>query len=99
MWFNPIMKWLIASPLHSLVSNNMMLITYKGWKSRKLYTTPVNYIRDNNTLYVTSLRERTWWRNLRDGVLVTLRLQGIDVSGSPQVVDDDEGGGEAENSH
>lgn len=62
MWFNPMMKWLIASPLHIFVSKNMMLITYTGRKSGVTYTTPVNYLREGNTLYVTSWRERTWWR-------------------------------------
>lgn len=91
MWYNSIMKWLLASPVHSLVSKSMMLITYKGRKSGKTYTTPVNYIRDHNKIYVTSLRERVWWRNLRDEEMVTVRLRGVDVRAVPQVVEDDEG--------
>lgn len=90
MWFNPIMKWLITSPLHPFVSNNMLLITYKGRKSGNIYTTPVNYIRDGSTLYVTSWRERTWWRNLREGDPVSLRLKGRDHQAVPQVIEDDD---------
>lgn len=28
MWYNPIMKWEIASPLHIFASSNMMSITF-----------------------------------------------------------------------
>jgi deazaflavin-dependent oxidoreductase (nitroreductase family) len=79
MWFNPIMKSLLRSPLHSLVSKNMMLMTYTGRKSGKSYTTPMNYFILGEALYTTSTRERVWWRNLRGGAEVTLQLQGKEV--------------------
>ena len=46
MWFNSIMKWLIRSPLHGLVSKSMLVIGYTGRKSGRRYETPVNYVRD-----------------------------------------------------
>ena len=79
MWFNPIMKFLLRSPLHPLVSNNIMLMTYTGRKSGKSYTTPMNYFTLDGALYTTSTRERVWWRNLRGGAEVSLRLHGKDV--------------------
>jgi hypothetical protein len=85
MWFNPFMKWLIASPIHFLVSNNTMLITYKGWKSGKKFTTPVNYLKDGDVLYTTSLKERVWWRSLREGRSVKLLVQGKTNNAIPQV--------------
>jgi deazaflavin-dependent oxidoreductase (nitroreductase family) len=91
MWFNPIMIWLIKSPLHFFVSKNMMLITYTGRKSGKSYTIPVNYLQDGETLYTTSWRERTWWRNLREGKTVNLRLRGKDLEATPEVFETDEG--------
>lgn len=30
MWYNPIMTWVLRSPLHSLLSSNTTLITYQG---------------------------------------------------------------------
>lgn len=90
MWFNPLMIWLIKSPLHFFVSKNMLLITYTGRKSGQSYTVPVNYLKDDEMLSTTSLRERTWWRNLRDGAPVTLRLRGRDVQAVPQVAESDE---------
>jgi hypothetical protein len=89
MWFNPIMKWLIMSPLHFFVSKNMMLITYTGNKSGKTYTTPVNYLRDGNTIYATSRNDRVWWRNLRGRSPVRLVLEGKEVTAIPEVTEDE----------
>jgi len=44
MWFNPIMKWLIRSPLHGLVSKSMLVIGYTGRKSGKRYETPMSLL-------------------------------------------------------
>jgi deazaflavin-dependent oxidoreductase (nitroreductase family) len=95
MWFNPIIQWLLRSPFHSFVSKNMMLISYTGRKSKKEYTTPVNYLRmvqgEDQFLATTSLRERRWWRNLRGGAPVTVRIQGEDHPATAEVIEDDPG--------
>lgn len=88
MWFNPIMRWLIRSPLHFFVSKNMMLMTYTGRKSGKTYTTPMNYLTIGDYLYTISSRERVWWRNLRAGAPVTLRLRGKDVPAQAEAIED-----------
>jgi len=88
MWFNPIMRALLRSPLHSLVSKNMMLMTYIGRKSGKSYTTPMNYLTIDQALYTISTRERVWWRNLRGGAEVSLRLQGKDVTARAESIEE-----------
>lgn len=92
MWFNPMMKWLVQSPFNSLVNKNTMTMTYTGRKSGKAYTTPMNYVlangADRPVLWTTSLRERTWWRNLRGGVPVSLYLRGEEVSASAEAIED-----------
>lgn len=40
---NPIVKGLLRSPLHGLMSKNTMLIEFKGRKSGRMFTTPVSY--------------------------------------------------------
>jgi deazaflavin-dependent oxidoreductase (nitroreductase family) len=74
--YNPIVIWLLRSPLHSFMDKSTILITVMGRKSGKIYTVPVSYIRDGDTLYVISQREHTWWKNLRGGAQVTLYMQG-----------------------
>jgi deazaflavin-dependent oxidoreductase (nitroreductase family) len=91
MWYNNIMVWLLRSPLHGLLSGNMMVINYTGRKSGKAYRLPVSYLRLDDTLLTISFKNRTWWRNLRRGASVTVHLQGKDVSARAEVVEDDQG--------
>jgi deazaflavin-dependent oxidoreductase (nitroreductase family) len=91
MWYNPMMIWLLRSPLHGLISKSFMLVTYTGRKSGRVYAVPVNYVRNGSVLTVTSYRQRTWWRNLRDGAPVTVRLQGRELHATGEVIEDDDG--------
>jgi len=86
---NGTMMVLLRSPLHGLVSNRAMLISVSGRKSGRLYTTPVNYVRDGDTIAVVSRTHRTWWRNLRGGAPVAVRVEGKDLKGVAEVVVDD----------
>ena len=54
--FNPLMIWLLHSPLHKIASKNTLLITFIGRKISKKYTTPVNYIIDSNIVMLFSLQ-------------------------------------------
>jgi hypothetical protein len=82
---NPAMRLVLRSPLHALASGGIMLVTVTGRRSVRMYTTPVNYVRQGDTITVFSRRGRTWWRNLRGGAPVTLRLRGRDVHGFGEV--------------
>jgi deazaflavin-dependent oxidoreductase (nitroreductase family) len=77
MWYNPIMMWILRSPLHGMLSGSTMIITYTGRKSGKMFSTPVNYVREGDVLWTISYRQRTWWINLHDSP-VTVRIQGKD---------------------
>ncbi len=87
MWYNPIMMWILRSPLHGMLSGSTMIITYTGRKSGKTFSTPVNYVRDGDVLWTISFRQRTWWRNLHDSP-VTVRIQGKDFPGVGQAIKD-----------
>lgn len=73
---NPILAALLRSPLHAMLDGGTMLVSVTGRRSGRVYTTPVNYLRDGDALTVVSLRERTWWRNLRGGAEVGVLLRG-----------------------
>jgi deazaflavin-dependent oxidoreductase (nitroreductase family) len=70
-----------------MLSGGMMLITVTGRKTGRRVTTPVQYLRDGNDLWITSTRQRTWWRNLRGGAEVNLRLRGKDVRGRGESIE------------
>ena len=76
MRYNSIMIWLLRSPFHAILDKSIMLVTVKGLKSGKAYTMPVNYLQEGDTLWVTSLRSRTRWRNLAGGAQLEVLLAG-----------------------
>jgi len=92
-WFNAIgnsiVKRILSWPLHGIISTSFMLITVTGRKSGKLYTTPVNYARERDVITVVSRKNRIWWRNLRGGAPVTVRVRGKDLKGVGEVVEGD----------
>ncbi|MGW8249713.1 MAG: nitroreductase/quinone reductase family protein [Anaerolineales bacterium] len=92
MWYNPIIIWLMRSPLHGIASKSIMLITYTGRKSGLQHTTPVNYMRiadhGQPVLYTTSYRQRVWWRNLRGGADVVVRLRGRGLPAQAQLIEE-----------
>lgn len=73
---NRIMAALINSPLHGLMGDSMAVITVTGRKSGNAISTPITVIRDGEGWTATSLRTRTWWRNLRGNAPSQLRVAG-----------------------
>lgn len=86
---NDFVKFFLRTPLHMFMGK-MILITVTGHKSGKKYTTPVGYYRTNDTLWVLTSRNRTWWRNVQGGASVSLRLHGKDEIGFAEAILDDE---------
>lgn len=76
MWYDTIINVVLMSPFHQLFSKNMMMVSVTGRKSRQVYTLPVNYLQIDDTLYIISYRDRSWWRNLRGGAPLTINLRG-----------------------
>lgn len=86
MWYNPIITALLRSPLHGVVSGMYLLVTFTGRKSGRTYTTPVQYKQFGRTLKFVTRRSRAWWKNLRGGAAVTVRLRGQDLRGTADEV-------------
>ena len=79
---NLFFPFLLRSPLHIFLSGSILLITFTGRKSGKVYSTPVQYIRDGDTLTVFTYRNPVWWHNLRDGATVELLVRGESHKGT-----------------
>jgi deazaflavin-dependent oxidoreductase (nitroreductase family) len=78
------MKLVLRSPVHGMVSKTILLITFTGRKSGKTYTTPVSYSQHNDQVYVFT--HAAWWKNLRKGAPVTLRIRGRELQGLAEPV-------------
>jgi deazaflavin-dependent oxidoreductase (nitroreductase family) len=83
------MKLILRSPVHGMVSKSVLLITFTGRKSGKTYTTPVDYSQDGDQVYIFT--HAGWWKNLRGGAPVTLRIRGRDLQGLAEPFAEDKG--------
>jgi deazaflavin-dependent oxidoreductase (nitroreductase family) len=84
MWFmnkiaNPFVNLILRSPFHGWMSAALLLVTYRGRKSGREFTLPVQYVQDGNHVYIVPgfAEKKVWWRNLEGGadVQVTLKRQ------------------------
>jgi deazaflavin-dependent oxidoreductase (nitroreductase family) len=83
---NSINTAILRSPLHRLMSKSIMLISFQGRTSGKTYTIPVEYHRAGRSITVYSWKSRSWWKNLRGGAPVTVRVRGQDLPGTADIV-------------
>jgi hypothetical protein len=86
---NPLMIALLKSPLHRLMSRDVMLITVTGRRSGRSYTRPVSYRREARTVRCFTRSDTAWWRNLRGGARVSLRIRGEDQRGQADAISGD----------
>jgi len=86
---NPLVVWLLRSPLHRLVDGGLMLVTVTGRRSGRRYTIPVGYQRDGELLHVvvSKARRKQWWRNFRTPAPLEVLLLGERRSAAGCVVD------------
>ncbi|HJP51481.1 MAG: nitroreductase/quinone reductase family protein [Pseudomonadales bacterium] len=73
---NPIVTLLLRSPLHSLMSGSLMLITFTGRRSKRKITTPLRYVVVGEVIRCYTSSETMWWRNLKGGAEVELHVAG-----------------------
>lgn len=84
---NPVMRRLLASRFHRRVgSDTLMLLTFHGRRSGKMYTFPIGYMQRGSKLVCYS--PFGWWTNLRGGAPVTVTLRGQRIAGSADVCTD-----------
>ncbi len=91
-WYNPLVTWLLRSPLHGLMSGSTVLVTVAGRKSGRAYTLPISYHQSGDSLTLITRHDKTWWRNVRAGAPVRLWLRGREVAGSAEVIELSEAG-------
>jgi deazaflavin-dependent oxidoreductase (nitroreductase family) len=62
---NPVIRGLLRSPLHGLVSGNIAILHFTGRKSGRAMSTPLSYTRQGNTAWLLSSDNTRWWINFR----------------------------------
>ena len=91
---NQLVRLLLQSPLHPVVSRRLALITVTGRRSGRDFTFPVGYRQDGDRVTITVMwpERKVWWRNLRGGGRVRIRLRGEQRTGHAEVQGDEQTG-------
>ncbi|HZU71045.1 MAG TPA: nitroreductase/quinone reductase family protein [Ktedonobacteraceae bacterium] len=84
---NKIAALLLRSPMHRLMSNFLLLLTFTGSKTGKRYTIPIGYQREGNMLRLFT--DHTWYKNLLKFPTVKVRIQGKEYTGTAEVIRED----------
>ncbi len=88
---NPVMRTLLRSPLGRRLGNDdtgIMLLSFRGRKTGRVYSTPVAYHRQDGDLLVFT--DDPWWRNLKGGARVRMLVAGRKAAGRAVPVTDEE---------
>ena len=68
---------LSKSPLHIILSNNVVVLHVKGMKTGKVYKIPVSFLQlEPDKLCCVTDRENIWWKNLLNPQFSKTRFKG-----------------------
>ena len=74
---NPLTRAIARSPLHPLISDNIVVLIFPGIKSGRIYSIPVSYLETSNKEMVcVTDRPYIWWRNLINNKNIQILLRG-----------------------
>lgn len=85
---NPIMKGVLVSPFHSLISKRIMILKFTGRKTGRAFATPVSYCREGDSVYCFT--HAGWWKNFKGGAEVGMLIQGQEYKGTAISINDDQ---------
>jgi F420H(2)-dependent quinone reductase len=85
---NPLVAWILRSPVHGLLSGGLLLLSFTGRRSGRRVTLPVGYRREGEAITVLASRARRkqWWRNFAEPRPVDLILRGRERTGEARLV-------------
>jgi len=75
---NPLLRFVLSSPLHRPLSRSLLVLSYIGRRSGRRRATPVQYAHFGDDLALVAARasHKSWWRNFRDPAPVVITLRG-----------------------
>jgi deazaflavin-dependent oxidoreductase (nitroreductase family) len=85
---NAPVRWILRSPLHRVMSSQVLLLELTSRASGERYVIPVNYVAQGEALLVAS--DYAWWRDLEAEPRVRVELRsGAPRSGAARLVQDE----------
>jgi deazaflavin-dependent oxidoreductase (nitroreductase family) len=81
---NVLMRRLLRLPFPTPLNRRLMLLTFTGRKSGRIYRQPVSYVPDGDTLLTPG--GGRWTRNLRADQPIRITLRGRNVRAVPEII-------------
>jgi hypothetical protein len=94
-FLNPIVAWILRSPLHVLLSRFLLILTYTGRRSGREYTIVTSYSRIENGIRIGVgwPESKVWWRNFSEASPpVRVLLKGTEYQGRALSYGDEQSG-------
>ena len=80
LFINPIMIFLMRSPLHFLVSHSVIVLYVFGTKTGKLYRIPVSFFEHRKGLLTcVTDKPNIWWKNLKEEKEIKIVFKGKEI--------------------
>ena len=73
-WLNATMKFILKSPLHGMLSKTILVLTFTGQKSGKIYSTPVSYSRQDGEVVMDKVTAAVIVRHFTPLVLAEIKI-------------------------
>jgi hypothetical protein len=91
---NPIVRLILRSRAHRLLSAHLLLLTVTGRRSGCKHTLPVGYSEANGVLSIRvgAPERKRWWHNVGSETPVLVTLRGVDRRGLASVHGDERSG-------
>ena len=80
LFINPIMIFLMRSPLHFIVSHSVLVLYVFGTKTGKLYRIPVSFFEHHKGLLTcVTDKPNIWWKNLKEEKEIKIVFKGKEI--------------------
>ena len=75
---NPVVRLILRSPLHPLLSRYLLLLTVTGRTTGRTWTLPLQYAERDGSIWIVpgNPAHKRWWRNLAGDAPATLTIKG-----------------------
>ena len=83
---NPFITAILGSRFAGPMAKALLLLRFTGRTSGTVYTTPVGYVREGDSVVVVTSPTYTWWKNIRDGADVQVLAGGRWYAGHARIV-------------
>jgi deazaflavin-dependent oxidoreductase (nitroreductase family) len=86
----PPLRWALGRGSGGPLARNLLLLRFRGRTSGRWYTTPVGYAREGDSVVIVTSPTYSWWKNVRGGADVDVRLDGAWRAGRARIVGPDD---------